>query len=91
MRFYALLNFQHVMLYIFPTLIFIILFGLALYYARFRTRSDEERMAKIHGRYPEGLEERDAPFPLALILIILGTVLWAYFYILVTGLLGVKI
>jgi hypothetical protein len=48
-------------------------------------------MRKVIERYPGGIEGRNAPFPLVLILIILGTVLWAYFYILVTGLLGVKI
>ena len=37
------------------------------------------------------IEDRQAPFPLALLLIIAGTVVWAFFYILVIGLWGVKI
>jgi hypothetical protein len=55
MRFYDLLNFQHIMLYAFPTLVFIVIFGLFLAYSH------------------------------------LGTVIWVFLYILVTGLLEVKI
>ena len=91
MRFYTLLNAQHVILYIFPTLIFILLFGLALGYSHFHTKDSEERKKKTYQTFPEGLEEREAPFPLSLILIITGTLAWAFFYILGTGLIGVKI
>ena len=91
MRFYELLNFKHVVLYLFPTLIFMLIFYLALGYSHFRTGDSAERMNKIHHRFPEGIEDRNAPFPLALILIIMGTVIWGFFYILGYGLLGVKI
>jgi hypothetical protein len=91
MRFYALLNFQHLMLALFPTLLFIIVFALALGFSHFRREGDSLRKQQILYRFPDGLEDRDAPFPLAMILIVLGAILWAIGYILFTGLLGVKI
>jgi hypothetical protein len=91
MRFFELLNFQHVMLAFLPTLVFIIVFALFLGYSRLRREDDEERQQHIIYRYPEQIEDREAPFPLAMTLVIVGTVLWGFFYILITGLLGVKI
>ncbi|MFO7553717.1 MAG: hypothetical protein R6W88_00800 [Desulfobacterales bacterium] len=91
MRLFNLLNFQHIMLYIFPTLIFIWIFGLALAYSHLESDDAKERKQKIIYRFPEDIEDRDAPFPLSMMLIIAGTVIWVFFYILVTGLLGVKI
>ncbi|MFC1813804.1 hypothetical protein ACFL03_14055 [Thermodesulfobacteriota bacterium] len=91
MRHFDLLNFQHIMLYVFPTLIFMIIFGLALGYSHLRSKDAEERKRKVVHRFPDGIEGRDAPFPLAMLLIIAGTLLWVFFYILGTGLLGVKI
>lgn len=91
MRFYDLLNFQHIMLYAFPALIFIIVFGLFLAYSHFNTPDAEERKDKIQYRFPAGIGDRYEPFPLAMSLTILGTVIWVFLYILVTGLLEVKI
>lgn len=91
MRLFNLLNFQHIMGYLFPTLIFIWIFGLALAYSHLKSDDAEERKQKIIYRFPEDIEDRDAPFPLSMMLIIAGSVIWVFFYILVTGLLGVKI
>ena len=91
MRFFALLNLQHVILYLFPTLVFIIIFGLALARSYFKDAESAERLNNVHGRYPDDLEENNAPFPVALTLIIAGTVVWGVLYILFTGLMGVKI
>lgn len=91
MRFFALLNFQHVILYIIPTIVFVIVFGLALKFSHFKTARSDEDMTTITARYPLGIEERKAPFPVVLTLIIGGTLVWAFFYILITGLLGVRI
>jgi len=91
MRFYELLNFQHLMLALFPTLLFIIVFALALGFSYFRREGDAGRERQILYRFPDGIEDRNAPFPLAMILIVLGAVLWGVGYILFTGLLGVKI
>lgn len=91
MRFFHLLNFQHIMLYLFPTLVFMIIFGLALNFSHLKSKDAEERKQKIIYRFPDGIEDRNAPFPLAMILIIAGTLIWVFFYILETGLMGVKI
>ncbi|MDP6180783.1 MAG: hypothetical protein QGG48_12905 [Desulfatiglandales bacterium] len=82
MRFFTLLNLQDVILAIFPTLMFILVFGLGLAYAHWHTGDSEKRMDRVTHRYPDGIEDRDAPFPLVLVLIIAGTVIWAFFYIL---------
>jgi uncharacterized membrane protein YidH (DUF202 family) len=91
MRLFALLNFQHVMAYLFAALLFMILFGVGLAYSHLHTRDAQQRMSEVVHRYREGLQSRNAPFPLAMILIIAGTVIWGFFYILMHGLLGVKI
>jgi len=91
MRFFHLLNYEHVMGLIFSALLFMVVFGLALKFSHFKSGDDEERKKKIVNRYPDGIEDRDAPFPLSMTLIIAGTVLWVFFYILGTGLLEVII
>lgn len=93
MRLFTLSNFQDIVLYFFPTLVFIILFGLGLAYVRFRVRGpeDEAREQRIIYRFPAGIEDRDAGFPLVMTLVLVGTLIWAFFYILMHGLLGVKI
>jgi hypothetical protein len=91
MRHFNLLNFQHIILYVFPTLIFLVMFGLALAFSHLKSDDAEERKKKIIYRFPEEIEDRDAPFPLFMTLTIAGTVLWVFFYILGTGWLGVKI
>lgn len=91
MRLFALSNFQDIMLYLFPTLIFMVLFGVGLAFSKFRGPNNERREKEIIYRYPAGIEDRNAPFPLIMTLTIAGTVLWAFFYILMHGLLGVKI
>ena len=91
MRFFELLNFQHVMAYLFPTLLFMVVFGVALAFAHLHTRDAQVRKETITGRYADGLEERDAPYPLVMMLIIAGALIWGFFYILMHGVLGVKI
>jgi hypothetical protein len=91
MRFFNLLNFQHIMGYVFPTLIFILILGLFLAYSHLESENAKERMKKIIYRFPEHIEDRDAPFPLAMMMVIAGAVIWVFFYILMHGVLGVKI
>lgn len=91
MRYFALLNWQHVILYVFPTLVFILLFAAALGFVHLKAADSQERRRRITYRFPDGIEDRDAPFPLAMALIVTGTLVWAVFYILMTGILGVKI
>jgi hypothetical protein len=91
MRFFELVNLQDMVLYFFPAVLAILVLGIALGYVHFRTARSEERMRRSYYTFPEDIEDRQAPFPLSLILIIAGTLVWAFFYILVIGLWGVKI
>jgi hypothetical protein len=91
MRFFELLSFQHIMLYVFPTLLFILVFGVGLAFSHFKTGDSEKRFSEISHLFADGLRERNAPYPLVMMLIIAGTVAWVFFYILMTGFLGVKI
>ena len=91
MRFFQLLGFQHVILYLIPGLVFIVVFGMALRYMHFKGRDSEAAKQRIHSRFPEDIEDRKAPFPLSMTLIIVGTVLWVVGYILAIGFFGVKI
>jgi len=43
MRHFNLLNFQHIVLYVFPTLIFMVVFGLALAFSHLRSEDAEAR------------------------------------------------
>lgn len=91
MRLFALLNFQHIMAYLFPALLFMVVFGLALAYAHVHTGDAEKRKTEIIGRFADDIKDRDAPFPLAMMLIIAGVFIWGFFYILMHGMLGEKI
>ena len=91
MRFFDLLSFQHTMGWLFPTLIFMVIFGVGLAFAHFRGKDSEISKKRITGRYADGIEERNAPYPLIMMLIIAGTFIWGFFYIVMHGVLGVKI
>jgi hypothetical protein len=91
MRIFDILNIQHVVLYLFPTLAFILIFAAGLGYVFLRRGTSEGRLTRIIEEYPGGIEGRNAPFPLMLTLIIAGTVIWSLLYIVLTGLLKVKI
>jgi hypothetical protein len=91
MRLFELLNIQDVVLYFFPGLIAVLLVAAALAFSHFHGKGRDEREDKVIQRYPSELAERNAPFPLFLFLLILGTVIWGIGYILIHGLLGVKI
>jgi hypothetical protein len=91
MRYFELVNLQHFILYLLPAWAFILVFAAGLSFAHFRTKEADKRLSKIIEKYPGGIEGRNAPFPLILYMVIAGTVLWALAYILLIGLLGVKI
>ncbi len=91
MRYFELLNFQHIMGFVFPTLIFMVVFGVGLAYSHLHTSAAETRKKEIIGRYADGIEDRNSPFPLVLMLIIAGTLLWGFFYIVMYGVIGAKI
>lgn len=91
MRFFGLLNFQHVMGYIFPTLLFMVVFGVGLAFTHFHSKDAETRKTAVTGEFADGIQDRHSPYPLVMVLIIAGTIVWGFFYILMHGLLGVKI
>ena len=75
----------------FPALAAIVLFiiGLGFYYIR--RKDSEERKTRIIEQYPGGIQGRNAPFPLIVYLTIAATIIWALAYIILIGVLGVKI
>jgi len=73
---------------IFPTLIFMLVFGAALAFSHFRTDRGSDGHRK---QFADGLEDGHSPFPLVMILIIAGTVIWAVAYILMYGISEVKL
>jgi len=91
MRIFDVLNIQHFVMYLFPALAFILVFAAGLAYVHVRRRASEERLIRIIEEYPGGIQGRNAPFPLVVTLIIAGTLVWSLLYIVLTGLLKVKI
>jgi hypothetical protein len=77
-------------MYLFPALAFIAVFIAGLGYLHFHRWDSLERMHKIIEKFPEGIEGRNAPFPLVIYLTIAGTVIWCLAYILLIGGLGVR-
>ena len=56
-----------------------------------RRRDSDERLARIIEEYPTGIQGRNAPFPLVVTLTIAGTVVWGLLYIILTGVMKVRI
>ena len=91
MRYFELLGIQHFVMYLFPAVAFIALFVIGLGFYHFKSKDSAERETRIIEEYPEGIQGRDAPFPIVLSLTIAGTVIWVLAYIIIIGVLGVKI
>ena len=91
MRYFDLLNLQHFVLYLLPTVAAILVFAAGLGFYHVRRPDSAERQERIIEEFPGGIKGRNAPFPLVLMLTIAGTVIWSLFYILWIGLAGVKI
>ena len=91
MRYFELLGVQHVAMFLLPTLIFIVLFALGLGFYHFRSRDAAQRESEIVEEFPDGIQGRNAPFPVITYVTIAGTVIWVFGYILAIGLWGVTI
>jgi len=91
MHYFELRNLQHFILYLLLAVLGIIVLAVSLSGTYFRSKDSEKRMQDVHTTYVDGIEEREAPFPLTLILIIAGTLLWAFLYIIYYGVLEVKL
>ena len=91
MRYFELLGIQHFVMFLFPALAFVVLFimGLGFYYIH--RKDSEQRKTRIIEQYPGGIEGRNAPLPWFLILTVTGTIIWVFAYIVLIGVLGVKI
>lgn len=91
MRIFEALNTEHILLYLLPALVFVVLFAAGLAGTHLRRRDADERLARVIEEYSGGITGRNAPFPLVLMLIIAGTLLWGLLYIVFTGTWGVRI
>lgn len=91
MRHFNLWNLQHIAALLFPSLIFILIFGLGLAFSYFHAPDSDDRKRTIIYRFPEKIEDRNAPFPISMLLILVGTLIWMFFYILGIGIWGIKI
>jgi len=91
MRYFEVLSIQHFVMYLFPTIAFITLFIIGLGFYHFNRKDSAQRESRIIERYPEGIEGRNAPFPLIVYLVVFGTIIWVLAYIILIGMLKVKI
>ena len=91
MHYFELRDIQHFVLYLLPAVLGVLIFAIGLARIHFRHEDDDARMQQVHTTYAGGIEERNAPFPLILVLIIGGTVIWGVLYIIFYGVLGVRI
>ncbi len=85
MRFFELLNLQHVFALFIVAIIFLILFGVALAFIPTSGPISKALNIKKTQDFPDGIGKAEGPFPLIVSLIIGGTFLWALFYILYYG------
>jgi hypothetical protein len=91
MRLFEALNSEHLVLYFWPTLAFVVVFAIGLAFMHVRRRDSDERLTRIIEEYPGGIQGRNAPFPLIVTLTIAATIAWGLLYIVLTGLLKVRI
>jgi len=91
MRYFEVLGIQHFVMYLFPAIAFFVLFVIGLGFYHINRKDSSERESRVIERFPEGIEGRNAPFPLISYLVLYGTIIWVVAYILLIGLLKVKI
>jgi len=91
MRYFDVLGIQHFFMYLFPAIATIVLFIIGLGFYHFNRKDSAEREVRIVERFPSGIEGRNAPFPLLVYLIIFGTIIWVLVYIVLIGVLKVRI
>ena len=91
MRYFEALGIQHFVMYLFPAIAFIALFIIGLGFYHIHRQDSAERETRIIERYSEGIEGRNAPFPLLAYLVVIGTIIWVLAYIILIGVLKVKI
>jgi hypothetical protein len=78
-------------MYLFPAIAFIALFIIGLGFYHIQRKDSAERESRVIERFPEGIEGRNAPFPIIAYLVLSGTIIWVIAYIVLIGVLEVKI
>jgi len=91
MRYFEVLGIQHFFMYLFPAIASIALFIIGLGFYHIYRKDSAERENRIIERFAGGIEGRNAPFPIIVYLVIIGTIVWVLAYILLIGGLKVKI
>jgi hypothetical protein len=91
MRYFEILGIQHFTMYLFPAIAFIALFVIGLGFYHINRKDSAGRESRIIERFPGGIEGRNAPFPLIAYLVIFGTIIWVLGYIILIGVLKVRI
>jgi hypothetical protein len=85
MRFFELLNYQHMMGSMLIPIIFMVLFAVGLSFMPLVSSIKKKNVNEETHQFNDGIKEDNNPFPLIMALIISGTVLWAVFYIFYYG------
>ena len=91
MHYFQLRDIQHFVAYFFPAYSFVFLFAAGLAFSHFKRKRMEQEGSDVGYTFSGGIQDREGPFPLVLMLIILGTVLWALAYILAISFAEVRI
>jgi uncharacterized membrane protein YidH (DUF202 family) len=84
MRFFDIVNLQHALGSLLVPLIFMVLFGVGLSVMPLVQSKEKKPSEELH--FNDDIREGDNPFPMVMALIIVGTIVWALFYILYYGL-----
>jgi hypothetical protein len=91
MRYFELLGVQHYIMYLLPAVVFTLVFAIGLGFYHFRSKDAADRETRIIEKFPDGIQDRNAPFPAIAYLTIAGTLAWVLAYILTIGLLEINI
>ncbi len=86
MRFFAMLDFQTVVLLLFLSLVVTILLYVAFGSAAI-TQTKKKQEGKLE-EYPEGLQIGESPIPPIIVFILVAFSIWAVVYVVVVGLHG---
>ena len=87
MRFFFLQDYRHWLLGLFLGIILAVLIYLALRSYRYSTERSGEEAGETF-RYPDGIEGRDFPPPLFLVLLVVSFAVWMVCYVIYVGILG---
>ena len=91
MNYFDLLTIQYYIMFLFPAVIFVLLFAAGLGFYHFRTKNADDRETRIIEMFPDGIRGRNAPFPAIAYVTIAGTLAWVLAYILSIGFLEIRI